>query len=661
MLITEFYEGQGLGNQLWCYATTRTIAMDKGYLFGFKNPEHFKGFDFMDIELGEQVLGGDVKGSIPPQSLPEGIQHYYAERKILHADGSDIRTYDKTLVNVPDNTKIDGCMQDERYIRHRKDEIRQWFAVKKEQEFLEFSRKDICVINFRGGTYTRDKNFFLRPQYWKDAVAHMRTINPNFKFVVITDDVTTAKKFFPDFDAYHFDTAKDYIIIKNAHYLILSNSSFAFFPAWLSTTLKYCIAPKYWGRHNTSDGYWSLGYNINDGWNYLDREGKIFTSTECCTEFESYLENNKASIKEEALVDPSQKFTPQPLPAKKKIALRYQLVPKVKYIANQSYKKILTLSHIDKLIEKKQERKLKENWLSPQEIATYRKGIKIYDMFSFFNELDILELRLNILDPYVDYFVILEATETFSGHTKPLNFQVNKERFKKWENKIIHYSLTDVPKNEADLRSRLYKKDLTLAEKQTILYCLTSPTAGLDTLHWFREYYIKESQRKALRNLSDNDICYISDLDEIWNPELLIDYSKDDVFKPLQKPYAYFLNNRTNEDWHGWTGTITTKYKNIKNSQINAIRTHKLMESKYSLLSNGGWHFTFQGGYEGAKKKIDDAKHFWYNPRETLANLQARISSNKDFRGRDIKLWVDETGLPKHILENRDKYKKFLK
>jgi len=301
----------------------------------------------------------------------------------------------------------------------------------------------------------------------------------------------------------------------------------------------------------------------------------------------------------------------------------------------------------------------KRSWLSPSEIAEYRKGIQIYDIFTFFNELDLLEIRLNVLDDYVDYFVIIEATETFSGYPKPLYYAENKSRFKKWEHKIIHYIVDAVPKDENDLRNRLRDNTVDELEKQTIKYILASNTVGIGVTHWFKEFYIKESIKKALINLDDNDICYVSDLDEIWNPDLVIDYSKDDVFRPKQVAYMYYLNNRSDENWLGWTGTIVTKYKNIKNACLNDLRTHS--KTKCTVLKNGGWHFNFQGGVQGAKRKIEEANHPAYNPQTTLPNLEARVSFNQDYKGRNLKLWTDERGLPKYILENRDKYKKFFK
>jgi hypothetical protein len=292
-VITEIYKGQGLGNQLFCYVTTRVIAKDLGCDFGIMHPEKFKGSDFLNLDFGSKVIGGKGPEGGPPQKLPDGINHYYNENKITHpVNGSDIRLYDKNLVNIFPNTKIDGMMQDEKYFEHRKPEIKEWLKVKDEYECNDYSSNNICIINFRGGEYARHKDLYLSKKYWEDAVNNMLEINASFKFVVITDDIHEAKKFFPNYDVFHFNIGKDYSIIKNAHYLILSNSSFAWFPAWLSEKLKYCIAPKYWAGYNISDGYWNCGYNITKGWMYQDRDGKLSDYTTCVKEFEEYQKNH---------------------------------------------------------------------------------------------------------------------------------------------------------------------------------------------------------------------------------------------------------------------------------------------------------------------------------------------------------------------------------
>jgi len=289
MIITEIYNGQGLGNQLACYVTTRVVALDKGFDFGIMNHHKFKCLDFMDLNFGLPVVGGSspYEGS-PPTTLPEGITNYFREKDIRHPNGSDIRIDDPLLELINDNTKIDGVFQSEKRIIHRKEEIKKWLRVKPEKDCYDYSNENICVINFRGGEYANVPEFYLSRSYWENAINRMREINPNFEFIVITDDVGRAKQFFPNFQVLHFDIAKDYTIIKNAHYLILSNSSFPYFATLTSETIKYILAPKYWGRHNISDGYWSCGYNIFQNHNYIDRDNNLFTYEECVKEFDEY-------------------------------------------------------------------------------------------------------------------------------------------------------------------------------------------------------------------------------------------------------------------------------------------------------------------------------------------------------------------------------------
>lgn len=289
MIVTEIYNGQGLGNQLACYVTTRVVAKDKGFEFGVKSPEKFKCLDFMDLDFGNPVNGGTIPHEgAPPTTLPDGINHYFRERDVRHPNGSDIRVDDPLLDSVLDNTKLDGVFQSEDRIIHRKEEIKEWLKIKPEKDCYDFASDDICVLNFRGGEYASVVNFHLPKTYWDHAVSRMLEINPNFRFVVITDDVERASQYFPTFEVYHFDIAKDFSIIKNAHYLILSNSSFPYFATLMNENVKYILAPKYWGRYNISDGYWHCGYNIFRDHNYLDRDNKLFTYDECKLEFNNY-------------------------------------------------------------------------------------------------------------------------------------------------------------------------------------------------------------------------------------------------------------------------------------------------------------------------------------------------------------------------------------
>jgi hypothetical protein len=148
------------------------------------------------------------------------------------------------------------------------------------------------VINFRD--YKGNNELFLQRDYWINAINHMLSINPNMQFLVITENPEVAKEMLPEleYNIYHFDVGKDYSIIKNAKWLILSNSSFAFFPAWTSDTVRMIIAPKYWARHNVSNGYWSCSYNLYRDWFYMDRQGILFSYDECKRELNNIIKNN---------------------------------------------------------------------------------------------------------------------------------------------------------------------------------------------------------------------------------------------------------------------------------------------------------------------------------------------------------------------------------
>lgn len=286
-----------------------------------------------------------------------------------------------------------------------------------------------------------------------------------------------------------------------------------------------------------------------------------------------------------------------------------------------------------------------------REIIEYRKNIKIYDAFIFYNELETLEIRMNILDPYVDFFVIVECTETFSGMPKKLYFKDNAERFKQFEHKIIHHTISDAPKNEDDLKHRLANGNLSQLDKEIIRYSLTNDNVPKGEDFWLREFYQRESIQKALVGLADNDFCFVSDVDEIWNGESIIDYRSDAVFKMRQKMYSYYLNNRSSE---AWAGTFATKYRNIKNGCLNDLRD--ATKTNYTYIQNGGWHFTNQGGAERIKSKLESYSHKEFNTVEIKSVIDKKIAENVDFVGRDFKFWTDEKGLPKYLLENKQKY-----
>ena len=293
MIGTEFIKGQGLGNQLFCYVTARAVAEENGYEFGTAGQERFavnihsdKGMYFMDMDLGHAISEEEKMNFKTYYDVETRLYIGNSRHDMIH--GCYVAGACEGIHHVEDNTLIYGNMQDESYFIKYLDQIKQWLKVKPEYDSYEYSRENLCIINMRGGEYTGSPELFIDKKYWMRGIKEMKKIRPDMEFIIITDDVETAKKVLPGIPAYHFDIGKDYVTLKNAYYLLLSNSSFACLPAHTSDTLKFAIAPKYWARHNVSDGYWASEQNIYSLFHYMDRKGRMFTAKECREELEEY-------------------------------------------------------------------------------------------------------------------------------------------------------------------------------------------------------------------------------------------------------------------------------------------------------------------------------------------------------------------------------------
>lgn len=294
-----------LGNHMWQYAVCRAVAEDKGYEWGINpTPSHdyHKGMNqmyFMDVNFGKPVSGI--------------INQYHEPWKIYNGnnDSVNITMFNKSLYDIDDNTIMlgdkgaaGGIYQSEDYILHKRAEILKWFKIKDEYKKQYDSKlteagftldENLCVINFRGGEYKLPRlmrDVMARKKYWADAINHMKERNPNMKFLLISDDPIFAKTYMPfDIPAMHIDIGFDFYVVNQAKWLILSNSSFGWWCGWLNTTANLMIAPKYWARHNISDGYWGTGDMYTTTFTYLDREGNLCDYETCKKEALEYYKN----------------------------------------------------------------------------------------------------------------------------------------------------------------------------------------------------------------------------------------------------------------------------------------------------------------------------------------------------------------------------------
>lgn len=188
--------------------------------------------------------------------------------------------------------------------------------------------------------------------------------------------------------------------------------------------------------------------------------------------------------------------------------------------------------------------------------------------------------------------------------------------------------------------------------------------------HWKREFVHKESIKKTLLHLDNEDIVYISDCDEIWNP-LTPREEFTKVYKLKQLVYAYYLNQRSDELW---AGTFVGKYKNIKNECLNHLRSSLQVQlnkpetwNVETHLPDGGWHFTSCGGLEMVRRKLSSSytqEDYWCD--DVQASLEENFKAGKDWldgwRGwqRNFKFWKDESDWPQYLKDNKDKYASLL-
>lgn len=250
----------------------------------------------------------------------------------------------------------------------------------------------------------------------------------------------------------------------------------------------------------------------------------------------------------------------------------------------------------------------------------------VKDIITFNGEKDLLKLRLAILDPFVDEFIIVEAPRTFSGLKKPLYFK--REDFP--SEKITYHVI-----------------DERNAEEQYGQLADESPNVPVNgPTHWRREFIQKEAIKDALTHCQDNDVCFVGDVDEIWSEEALL-CNLDRKLK--LKVYTYYLNNRSSEEF--W-GTIKTDYKTIKEGCLNHLRTF-LPKTDMEF----GWHFTSMGGYnEMFRKLIHSYTSDSYSNEAVMVQLRQNMTDNKDFLGRSFKYKSDESEWPPYLTEHRKEY-----
>jgi beta-1,4-mannosyl-glycoprotein beta-1,4-N-acetylglucosaminyltransferase len=245
-----------------------------------------------------------------------------------------------------------------------------------------------------------------------------------------------------------------------------------------------------------------------------------------------------------------------------------------------------------------------------------KKFMKIFDCFTFFNELDLLEFRLRLLSGVVDKFVICESNLTFSGNEKPYYFDNNRSRFKDWEDKILYLPIEQ------------NKDGLKFENVNTY-----SPNNGPFLL----EYQQRNALLYAAELMEEDDFILLGDLDEIPNPEainaliqsnILLKDNMNAVSLCMLFHY-YYMNVQVEGHDRDWLGTVSCKSDFFKKNGPQYIRDNR---KYFSMLPNSGWHFSYLGGIEKIKSKIQSFAHTEFNRPDITSeeNISNSISKGMD-------------------------------
>ena len=292
--------------------------------------------------------------------------------------------------------------------------------------------------------------------------------------------------------------------------------------------------------------------------------------------------------------------------------------------------------------------------------------MKVFDCFMYFDEEIVLDLRLNMLDPYVDYFVIVESIFTHKGDKRKLKF--NHEKFNKFKKKIIYLIYDEKPKEIEPINDE--DSDYELSRK----FILNAA---------YRENGQRDFITRGLSNAEDDDLILVSDVDEIPNLEN-IDLKKinQEIIFFKQNMFYYKFNLKLpNLEWYGTKG-CKKKYlkspqwlRNIKDKKYPFYRIDTYFsEKKYinlRFINNGGWHFSNIKTANEIQYKLKSYLHhreFDVNPM-TANEIENIIKNKQAIYDLTVDKTVNKIGngnklekfplikLPKYIQNNLEKFK----
>jgi beta-1,4-mannosyl-glycoprotein beta-1,4-N-acetylglucosaminyltransferase len=276
---------------------------------------------------------------------------------------------------------------------------------------------------------------------------------------------------------------------------------------------------------------------------------------------------------------------------------------------------------------------------------------RIYDCFIFFNELDLLEIRLNELDPVVDRFVLCESSATFRGRPKPLHFQENRERFAPFLDKIEHVVVDDMPEGR-ETEADYFKK----------------------------EKHQRNAIRRGLGDAATDDLILLSDVDEIVRASALAAIARQAgpprIFSFEMWSQYYFVNlrgrGRHNKARMARLGDLRTlerlrdggpTWRPTQPRFFHALRHWKRMSfgmrrlRPWVVVPDGGWHFSSMAGPTSVSDKLNAYSHVGRtNPAEMTERFKETLAAVATRPDTGLRLIDLDDDLPAYLVANQSRF-----
>jgi|ETNvirnome_6_100_1030635.scaffolds.fasta_scaffold00022_3 beta-1,4-mannosyl-glycoprotein beta-1,4-N-acetylglucosaminyltransferase len=302
----------------------------------------------------------------------------------------------------------------------------------------------------------------------------------------------------------------------------------------------------------------------------------------------------------------------------------------------------------------------------------------VYDCFPFFNENDLLEIRLNQHWDYVDKFIVTEAGETHTGLKKPFNF--DHERFKKYDSKIIYHQIKDFRKEIQEVGAEVLDNYSLRDRSQN----------GQFTDDWVRDHFQGNYPVKILKELGakDTDITYFSAVDEILSDQGFKEgiarfVNKDEMYELksggekvhsqnnqpvlIRPTFGFFLDTyvyKFNLFCKKISVAQMTEFSVLKQMLPSTMRGMSM--GTHPSVDNAGWHFTFMDNTDG--DRVLQKQKSWAHSRDVIPGQKVKFThtTKKEALERlfeDLKVTkvpITEQSHPKYLIDNLEKYKDYI-